>query len=165
MAGGLALRRRKPTAGLLVVGVSTLLVVALSLAPMVDNLRRPADPIDFTLAVQGWAAALCAAVGIIPAVRRAPGSAVSRALSLTAVAAVALALVGSSVARLTTADSVAALPGDTGVVIAQTTFPENLLVAAGDVALFVDNADPYSHTFTIDDLGVDQTLVAARARG
>lgn len=163
VAGGLALRRRKPTAGLLVVGVSTLLVFAVNLAPMVDNLRRPADPTDFTLAVLGWAAALCTAVGIVPAVRRAGGSAISRGLSVAAVAAVALALVGSSLVRLTTIDSVAAQPGDTGVVIAQTAFPENVLVSAGDVALFVDNSDPYSHTFTIDELGVDQTLVAGQS--
>ena len=82
---------------------------------------------------------------------------------MAAVAAVALALVGSSVARLATVDSVAALSGDTGVVIAQTAFPETVSVNAGEVALFVDNSDPYSHTFTIDELGVDQTLVAGQS--
>jgi plastocyanin len=163
VAGGLVLRRRKPTAGLLVVGVSTLLIFGLNLGPLVDNLRRPADPVDFTLAVLGWTAAVCTAAAIVPAVRRASGSGVSRGLSMAAVAAVALALVGSSVARLATVDSVAALSGDTGVVIAQTAFPETVSVNAGEVALFVDNSDPYSHTFTIDELGVDQTLVAGQS--
>lgn len=160
VAGGLALRRRKPTAGVVMVGVSTLLIFALNAPALISNLSRPADPVDFTLSVLGLAAALCTAVAIVPAVRRARGSTISRAVSVVAVTAVALALVGSSLARLTTVESVAALPTDTEVAIAQTTFPEAVSVDAGDIGLFVDNQDPYSHTFTIDELGVNTELVA-----
>ncbi|MBA3621845.1 MAG: cupredoxin domain-containing protein [Euzebyales bacterium] len=126
VAGGLALRRRKPTAGLLVVGISTLLIFAMNAVGLIDNL----GPLPRTL----WA---------------------------VAVVTVALALAGSSVARLTV-DAVTAQPGDVDLTIARTAIPPQITATAGDVTVFVSNADPYSHTFTIDELGVDQTVVAGQ---
>ncbi|MBA2317335.1 MAG: hypothetical protein H0V93_06100 [Euzebyales bacterium] len=152
VVGGLALRRRKPTAGVAVVGVSTVLIFALNAAVILDGLSRPRDPVDFTLAVLGCAAAVCTAAAIVPALRRRPGSTVPLALSVVGAAAVILALAVSVVGRLTLAPVVAE-SGDTEVVIAQTAFPPTVTVAAGDSAVFVDNQDPYAHTFTVDELG------------
>ncbi|CAN5148410.1 hypothetical protein BH20ACT8_BH20ACT8_01410 [soil metagenome] len=84
------------------------------------------------------------------------------ALSVVEAAAVILALAVSVVGRLTLAP-VAAESGDTEVVIAQTAFPPTVTVAAGDSAVFVDNQDPYTHTFTVDELGVNQALVAGQS--
>jgi plastocyanin len=162
VGGGLAVRRRKPTVGVVLVGASTLLISALNAAIMVDSLSRPRDPVDFTLAVLGWAAALCTAVAIVPAVRRRPASTAPEALSVVAAAAVILALAVSVIGWLTL-DQVAAVSGDTEVVIAETAFPPTVTAAAGDSAVFIDNRDPYAHTFTVDELGVNQTLVAGQS--
>jgi plastocyanin len=147
-----------------VVGVITAVLAGGALFWTAFGLAAPNSFFDFmpgVLVLPGAITAIVACVAAIVAGRRRHATvraergertAIRMALGVVVVAAVAsaaLTLVGGSDASGS---------GDLQVVATDFEFdPETFEVAAGD-SILVRNDDPFMHTFTIDHLGIDETL-------
>ena len=144
-------------------GVVGLLVILLNLPFIVEDLAHPESAFGFNIGT--WAlltAVLMILVGI--QVWKSFGDrAADRVLGVVG-ALFLVGLVVSAIAALGLEDD-ERMAGDIEVVAEEVEFmPETLSAAAGTVAVFIDNKDPGRHSFTIDELGVDQELPASTAR-
>ena len=144
-------------------GVVGLLVILLNLPFIVEDFAHPESAFGFNIST--WAtltAVLMILVGI-QAWRSFGDRAADRILGIAG----ALFLVGllvSVIAALGLEDD-EPMAGDLEVFAEEVEFmPESLTAEAGTVGVFIENEDPGRHTFTIDELDVDQELPANTAR-
>ena len=155
----LVVRRRWPGLALAVMAV---LAVAGDIEIVVSDLSHPEDGAVFTLAVTAVIAAVVAVVAGLAIWFRWPTGAV-RGVVGSAVAVVALAGVVGMVAS-SSVESVEAAPGDVLIETRAVVFgPTELTVAAGG-GIWVDNADPFRHTFTVPGTDIDLELPGSTSR-
>jgi plastocyanin len=157
---GIALLRSRPRGGIVVLGLTSLLLCLASLAFLSSHLAHPGSAIDFlhaVLSIVGRALAVGAAVG---AWRGVTGSG-ARRLSAAALGVAGVAIAISAVATLATSGE-AARPGDIPVVITGSQFPDTVVVEQGQT-LHLDNQDLFRHTFTVSGTALDVDLPATTA--
>lgn len=155
---GLVALRRAPRAGIVVLGLTSLIMLGGNLGFAIDHLSHPASAIDFTHAAIGSAGRALALVAAIGAWRgaSAPGA---RRLVVVSIGLAGVTVVTAAVAMITSAGDDLAT-GDVQVAVADAAFPTSIEAAAGDV-LFIDNQDLFRHTFTVTGTGVDVELPAS----
>lgn len=146
-------------ASAIVLGVLSILFLAINAPFLISTLAVPASLIDFVS--NSWL--LLAGVVAIVAGFAAARSAVSGGVSgfeRVVLGLGALALIVSIVATMTY-DEAAQQDGDIDLAAADIEFDsESLEADSGTVAVFVTNNDPTLHTFTIDELDVDLAIPA-----
>ena len=159
-AVGLVLLRWPHRAGVVVLGIAGLLVLALfgpgSIPLLTYGAIAPLDYVTSTIILLGG---LAAVVGAIPAFRQGRGSdrrsGTARAIAVVSGVLVVAALVTSIVvAGGFEADEEQA--GDLRIEAVEFLYePDEITASAGTLSVFFDNRDPALHTFTIDELGID----------
>ena len=155
-----ALLRRRPRWLLGLAAAVAVLYLGGSVPFVLTNLAHPESPVSFLAEVLLVLAFVTAIVGVVlrwrdagdVARRRLVAGAVGIGLLATAVSLVAAANV----------DSAARQDGDVPLVTDRSVWPEEVAVTAGGV-LWVDNRDPFHHTFVIDDTEVHEVLAASSA--
>jgi plastocyanin len=144
-------------------GVVGLLVIVLNLPFIVEDFAHPESAFGFNIST--WPT-LTALVMILVGVQawKSFGDRAADRILLVAAALFLIGLVISVIATLGLEDDTMAA-GDLEVVAEEVEFlPETLTAEAGSVGVFIENEDPARHTFTIDELDVDQELPANTAR-
>jgi len=143
-------------------GVLGLAVILLNFPAIPGDLSHPESALGFTFTlIPILAALLMITVGISAWAKLS-----DRAASVTWMTAGAIFVVGlvvSIVAALGLEDDVAQ-DGDLRLAAKDTEWSTSSLSGSGDVAVFVENQDPYRHTFTIEALGIQVELPARTAR-
>jgi plastocyanin len=125
------------------------------------NLAHPESPVSFLAEAFLLVALTTVLVGVVLRWRSASDLARRR----TVVAALVLAA-SATVVSLTAAASVdpqAQQDGDVELVSDRSTFPERVEMAAGPGVLWVDNRDPFHHTFLIEGTEIREVLAASSA--
>lgn len=149
---GLALIPWRPRAGTILLGLTCLLLLAVGLPFAVEHLPYPSSGIDFAhsvIAILGRVAAIAMAVLVL---RRA-GDASARRAGAVMVVLLGLTLLVATVASLASTGE-QAQAGDVVTAIDDHAFDEVIDVAAGET-LFVDNLEPFRHTFTVEGTAID----------
>lgn len=144
--------------------VAFIAFLALSAPFIIPTLMVPASAGDFITNLLSLIAAIVGIVAAIAVLRR-RDERPSEAPRKLGLAAVALALVGIVVSVIATIgyQEAAAQEGDIEVVTEDIEFTDTTLEAeAGQIGVFVDNADATLHTFTIDELDVDLAIPASK---
>lgn len=155
----LVLRRRWPG---LALAVTAVLAVAGDIEIVVSDLSHPEDGAVFTLTVTAVIAAVVAVVAGLAIWFRWPTGAVRGVVGSAMVVVVVAGLVG--LVASSAVESVGAAPGDILVQTRAFAFgPTDLTVTAGG-GIWVDNADPFRHTFTVPGTGVDLELPGSTSR-
>jgi plastocyanin len=154
---GVVVLRVRPRVGIVVLGLTTVVMLLGSLPFAVDHLAHPDSGIDWAHAVIGIAGRFVVLAAVVGAWRTASDASARRAgvgsLALLGLVA-AVALVATVV---TSGDDLQ--PGDVVLDITATEFPEILTVQQGDV-LYVDNQHMFRHTFTVEGTDIDVALPA-----
>jgi plastocyanin len=161
---GLVVLRRRRRTGAAILGFVSLAHFATSAAFLAESLVHPESFWDFWL---GWSIVLTAGLGLLAAAavwrREDDGSNRARAVSLGIMGLiVALGIVAgvTSIAY----ESEAAQDEDLALSARNLEFePANLSADSGEIAVFVDNADSFRHTFSIDALNVDLEIPGGKA--
>jgi plastocyanin len=136
--------------------VIALLHVGGSYPFFVANLAHPETPGSFLLEATVLTVGLTLIVGAIGGLRGArPGS--RRPIAYGAIGLASVAVLISLVAA-SSVDSEARQPGDIAVEAVHSTFPERVEVPEGGATLWVDNRDPFHHTFVIEGTEVHGAL-------
>jgi plastocyanin len=161
---GLVLLVRPGRVGPVTIGVASILFVFGNLPVVADDLAHPDSFATFFPAAIGLLAGVVGAVALAGFLRRWP----VRAIGRVGAAASALALVALGIglyATLTVEDDVPQ-EGDLALATDGVEWVPDTLTAraAGDVAVFITNGDPYRHTFAVDDLDVEVELPADTQR-
>lgn len=156
---GIALVRRFPRSATIVLGLTSLLMLLGALQFGIEHLSHPSSGIDFSHAVIGILGRIAAIVAAVMALRRAapPGA---RRLAAAAVGLLAVALLVAGVATVAATGEEAA-PGDEVTAIVDFDFADAIEVAAGDT-IFIDNQEPFRHTFTVEGTAIDVNLPASQ---
>lgn len=157
---GAALTRRRPRWLLGIAAAVAVLYLGGSLPFIAAGLAHPESPVGFLAEVFLVLAFLTTIVGVVLRWRHAADGARRR----TVVAAVGIGLLATVVSLVAAAsvDSAARQDGDVPLVTERSVFPEQVEVPAGGM-LWVDNRDPFHHTFVIDDTEVHEVLAANSA--
>ena len=156
---GLALVRWRPRVGTIVLGLTSVLMLVGSLPFAVDHLPYPSSGVDFThsvIAIVGRMAAIAMAVMVL---RKTSDDSARRAGAIVVVL-LGLTLLVATVASLASTGE-EAQAGDVATVIDDHAFEERIEVAAGGT-LFVDNLEPFRHTFTVEGTAVDVVTPATQ---
>jgi plastocyanin len=153
-----------------VLGVIAALLVGMSLFWTVFSLSYFSSFVDFTTAVLLPLGVLVAVVaGIASIVRRRhrtprASGAERRAIQVVLSVVVVVALV-SGVLNLVGRESVADADADLVVGMYDFEFDEDVYRAdAGSTTVLVRNSDAFAHTFTIDELDIDETIIPGSAK-
>ncbi len=155
---GLVVLRRARRVGIVILGITSLLLLIGSAPFAASHLGHPESAVDFTHAVVGTVGRLLAVIAAVGAWRKASPTG-ARRLAVAAVGIVCLTVAASSIAMLvSTGDDARA--DDVTTVIADSYFADTIAVASGDT-LYVDNTDLFRHTFTVVDTDIDVELPAA----
>jgi plastocyanin len=156
---GLATLRRRPRWLLVLDAAVALLYLGGSVPFFAANLAHPESPVSFLAEVFLVVALTTVLVGVVLRWR----SASDRARRGTVVGAVGTAAIATVVSLVAAAsvDADARQDGDIAVVTERSVFPEQVALPAGEVVLWVDNQDPFHHTFLIDDTDVRAVLAAS----
>jgi plastocyanin len=125
---------------------------------LVAHLAHPESPVSFLTEVFLLVAFLTVIVGAVLRLRGA-GDPARRRTVLVGAGIAALATVGSLVAAITY-DAEAPQDGDVPLVTERSGFPDAVEIPAGETVLWIDNRDPFHHTFVIDDTDVRAVLAA-----
>lgn len=155
----LGLYRWKRRVGIAVLGIVTLVWMVGSIGFSADHLQHPESGIDFvhaTIELLGRTTIVVAAIGAW----RGAGATWTRRVATGAVTVLAVAVVGGTIVSVTTGGD-AAQADDVTVTVEHAEFPEEVRVAAGE-SLYVDNADLFRHTFTVEDTAIDVELPSRR---
>jgi plastocyanin len=155
--GGVTLRRR-PRWLLLVNAVVAVLYLAGSAPFAAANLAHPESPGSFLAEVFILLAFLSVLAGVVLRLRGA-GAAARRRFVVGAAAVAALATIGSLIAAATV-DAEARQEGDIAIASDRSVFPSEVEMPAGDAVLWLDNRDPFHHTFLIDDTDIRAVMPA-----
>ena len=165
---GLVLIRFARKAGIIWLGVVSLVLLVMNAGFIPDALMHPESPADFVPVSMLTAGGLIAVISTVPAFRSArggeSGSRFPRIAAGAAVALVAAAVAGSLAARqMVTSD----VPVSGSIVVTQENFafgPGTIVAQSGEVNLYVTNRDSARHTFTVDELGVDMSIAPGQSR-
>lgn len=148
---GLAVLWRAPRWLLIVAIVVPFLHIVMSAPFMIPGFAHPETPASFLPEVFVVLALLTVVGGAIVGLRG--NQRRSRRPIAVAAAVVAGAAIVTSVAAAAGVSSAARQAGDVPVAAANTDYPAQLQVDSGG-ALWVDNQDPFRHTFVVDGAGV-----------
>ncbi len=155
---GLVVLRRARRTGIVILGLTSLLLI-IGFAPFAaSHLAHPESAVDFTHAVVGTFGRLLAVIAAIGAWRKASPSG-ARRLAVAAIGLAGLTVAASSIAMLVSTGD-AAEANDVPTIIADSQFAETISIASGET-LYVDNTDVFRHTFTVVDTDIDVELPAA----
>jgi hypothetical protein len=157
---GIALVRRLPRSATVVLGLTSLLMLVGALQFGAEHLSHPSSGIDFSHAVIGIVGRIVAIAAAVMALRRAVGTG-TRRVATASVGALAATLVVAAVATVATSGE-AAEAGDVETAIIDHDFADRIEVLSGDT-LFVDNREPFRHTFTVEDTSLDVVVPASQA--
>lgn len=149
--GGVTLRRR-PRPLLIVDALVAVLYLAGGASFMAANLAHPESPGSFLSEVFILLGFLTVIVGVVLRLRGAGGRA--RRLVVTGVLVSAGVATVASFIAAAGVDAEARQDGDVAIVSDRSTFPEEVEVPAEGAVLWLDNRDPFHHTFVIDDTDV-----------
>jgi plastocyanin len=157
---GALLTRRRPRWLLSVAAAVAVLYLGGSVPFVAAGLAHPESPASFLGEVFLVLAFLTTIVGVVLRWRHAADGARRR----TVVGAVGIGLLATVVSLVAAAsvDSAARQDGDVPIVTERSVFPDQVDIPTGGV-LWVDNRDPFHHTFVIDDTGVHEILAANSA--
>lgn len=161
---GAGLVRRRSTAAKVIAIVLAVLIAA-TVFWTVFGLTLPASFFDFVPGVLVLPGVLLAVAATVVAIRsggqeRREGPGARRTATAIVGVVGALAL-GSAVLTLTGRDTVpeaAAAEADLTVDLTEFAFDEDVYEVGGGSTVLVKNSDPFVHTFTVDELGVDVDL-------
>jgi plastocyanin len=155
---GVATLRRRSRWLLLVDAAIAVLYLAGSAPFFAANLAHPESPVSFLAEVFLLLTLVTVVIGVVVRLREAG----DRARRRTVVGAVGLAGIATVVSLVAAAgvDAEARQDGDVPLVIDRSVFPERVEVPAGGSVLWVDNTDPFHHTFLIDGTEVREVLAA-----
>ena len=152
---------RHGKAGVIIAGVAALFFIVSSAPFVVETVTFPASTTDFVINLVSLAGALVILVAAIAILRSkgheapSPAAKTFGTITLAVVVAGTLFSVG---ARLTREDPLGH-QGDLDVRAEDTEFAPTKLEASGsEVAIFIENKDLTAHTFTIDELEVDEGI-------
>lgn len=152
---GVVLIRRRPRAGVVVLGLTSLALLVGSAPFALPHLPHPESGIDFTVAVTGTAGRVLAIVAAVGAWRQAT-EATGRRVATVATGLLAATIAVAGVASFVTAGA-DPRGGDVRAEIRSFAFPREVRVARGGTA-FVDNRDLFRHTFTVAGTDVHAEL-------
>jgi plastocyanin len=155
--GTVTLRRR--SRWLLIVDALVAVLYLVGSAPfMVANLTHPESPGSFLAEVFILLAFLSVPIGVVLRLRGAGALARRRAV----VGAVAVAVVATvvSLAAAATVDAETRQDGDIAIASDRSVFPPEVEMPAGDAMLWLENRDPFHHTFLIDDADIRAVMPA-----
>jgi plastocyanin len=139
--------------------VVPLLALAGNVPPIVHDLSHPEEGLVFALTVVSVVGALTTSLAGFMTWLRRP----SQGARPTAAVSVGIVVVAAAVGAVAASgvESVPAAAGDVMVVAKAVAFtPGEIVLAAGDTGIWVDNADPFAHTFTIAGTDVDLRVPA-----
>lgn len=156
---GLGLYRWKRRVGIAVLGLTAMVWGLGSIGISADHLQHPESGIDFvhaTIELVGRAAIVIAAIA---AWRNATGAWTRRVAIGAGAVLAAAAVVGTATSVASAGDTPQS--GDAEATIEHAEFPAEIRVAAGD-SLYVDNADLFRHTFTVEDTPIDVEVPSRR---
>lgn len=156
---GLGLYRWKRRVGIAVLGIVALVWGLGSLGFSTAHLQHPESGIDFVHATIEVAGRATIAIAAIAAWRDATGAWARRVRLSTAAVIVAAVVVGTATSVASAGDT--QLADDVAVTVEHAEFPHALQVASGD-SLYVDNADLFRHTFTVEGTSIDVELPSKR---
>jgi plastocyanin len=156
---GVATLRRRPRWLLAVDAGAAILYLGGSVPFIAANLAHPESPVSFLAEVFLVVTLGTVVVGVVLRWRTAS----ERAGRRTATGAVGLALLATIVSLVAAAsvDADARQDGDVAIVTERSVFPAAVDVPAREAVLWVDNRDPFHHTFVIDGTDVREVLVAS----
>ena len=158
---GTALLQRRPKPGRITLLVISILATVGGAPFALAGLAHPESPIDFVHGATSLPLRIVVIAAAIAALRgAAAGARPTRRIALGTLGGLAVVAV---VASVVVGTSVVAEPGDAVLTAEAAVFVDgdDLVVASGQ-RLVVDNADPFRHTFTIADTGVDVEVPASR---
>lgn len=153
---GVALLRRWPRAGVIVLLATALLMLIGGGPGALTHLDQPSSGIDWSHAVVGVFGRLVVVVAAIGALRRA-GAATARRLATASAGLFALTLLVAAVATAAS-DAIEPDADDVVTVVLEHDF-EAAVVSAGGT-LFVDNQEMFRHTYTVPGTDIDLDLPA-----
>lgn len=155
--GGVTLWRR-PRWLLIVDALVAVLYLGGSVPFLAANLAHPESPGSFLAEVFILLAFLSVLTGVVLRLRGAGALARRRAV----VGAVGVAVVATvvSLVAAATVDAEARQDGDIAIASDRSVFPSEVEMSAGDAVLWLDNRDPFHHTFLIDDTDVRAVMPA-----
>lgn len=162
LAGVIWLTRttKGPAIFLLVVFI---LHLAMSTPFAIPALTVPASAGDFILTVASLLTSIAGVVAGIAVLRRVVSSDAPKKLGLALVGLFVLAVIFSVISTVGY-ENATAQEGDIELVTEDIEFTDTSLEdASGEISVFVDNADPTFHTFTIDELDVNLDIPASSA--
>jgi plastocyanin len=158
---GLVLSIRAPGWGDVVLFIAVTLFTLANLQFTIPSLLSVKSTAEFILAALFFISGITAVMSGIAVLRHMASSDQPRNWFFRAIGLIVLLSAIAVVIRVTSTQDVARR-GDSQVVAEDIAFtPVVLEEKAGRMAIFVDNKDLQSHTFTIDDLGVDVDLPGA----
>ena len=157
---GIGLLPQLRRTGIVVLGVTSLVLLVGTLPFAADHLPHPRSAIDFTHAVIGLLGRAAAVVAAIGAWRQASAAVARRVLTLL-VALLATSLVVSGVA-VVSGSSDRAVAGDVTATLVDSAFPAQLTVPSGG-AIHLENLDRFRHTYTVAGTSLDVELPASSA--
>lgn len=161
LVAGIVLMRAKGRPGVIMLGIVGLLYFVL-LAPFVgESFAFPASTVDFVINLVSILSSLVIVVSAIALLRAGATdtrSAGARRFGATVLAIVVVGTMFSIAARLTREDPLGQ-EGDLDITAKDTEFiPTRLEVQGPAVSFFIENEDLTAHTFTIDELDVDEGI-------
>ena len=155
--GGVTLRRR--ARWLLIVDALVAVLYLVGSVPfLAANLAHPESPGSFLAEVFILLAFLSVLIGVVLRLRGA--GALARRRVVVGVAAVAVVATIGSLVAATTVDTEARQDGDITIASDRSLFPSEVEMPAGDAVLWLDNRDPFHHTFLIDDTDIRAVMPA-----
>lgn len=156
---------RRPGLWTKIVGIVAALLIAGALFWTAFGLSQPTSFFDFMpglLVMPGALLAIVASIGAIVAGRRGRRTARAeggeRTAIRVAVGVAALAAVVTGVLTLTARTSADEAEADEVVRLADFEFDQATYTYDGGTSVLVRNDDPFLHTYTVDALGIDETL-------
>ncbi len=163
--GGFVWLRRSTKGPAILLLVSFIAFIATSAPFVIPTLTVPSSAGDFLTTIASFGAAIVGIVAAISVLRRRHEtmSGTPRTLGLVAVGLLVVAIAVSVISTLGYQEP-AAQEGDIALTTENIEFSETSLDAeAGEISVFVDNADGTLHTFTIDELDVNLAIPASKS--
>lgn len=164
LAAGYVGRRFPRRAGPITVLVVMVLLILANAPAILQDIVHPESFANFALF--GTVPLTFAFVGIIAsvAVLMSRSGAAATGVAYAALGVIVVTVAWSAVATLTVSDD-DLVAGDIRLVAEEVEFIPSSLSASGDtVAVFIENKDPFRHTFTIDSLDIEVELPASTDR-
>jgi plastocyanin len=165
---GLVLLRFARRVGVVWLGVVSVALLVMNAPFTVEALMHPESPADFVPVTMLTVGGLLAGIATVPAFRNARGrrtdSAFPRIAAIAGVAVVVVAIGGSMVASAGITNDA---PADGSTIVDMENFafgPETITATAGEVSLYITNSDSARHTFTVDELGVDESIAPGQSK-